>query len=131
MENCELASARMGRPRGGWIEMATIYTIHPYEEDHLAEVMTEAERIGSVTVRAYVVGGTVFALEGVHRIEAASRLGLPLIVQPVSLDDPFDHDLQDVDSDATAGDVYDYAYSTGADGGMYSDEDFASVAILD
>lgn len=107
----------------------TIHTIHKYNEIHLAEIMAEAAKIGNVTVSAYVDGDTIFCLEGVHRVEAAKRLQLPLIIISCELNDAFKHDLQDVDTNATVADVYDYAYGSSLDGSTYSKHDFVSVEV--
>lgn len=110
----------------------TIVTMHEIDEAKLAEVMAEASKIGSVTLNVYNDGnGTYHTLEGVHRTEAAKRLGLPLILVEREWDELVECDLQDIeieDGKASVQAIVEYAYSSYT-GGIYSENDFESVEM--
>jgi hypothetical protein len=112
----------------------TIVTMHKFNKAHLVEVMEIAKTIGSVEINAYLEGDMIYTLEGVHRVEAAKVLGLPIIFNLKQWDDVMLTDLQDVELDdngcAKVSDIFEYAYSGyPIDGGVYSTSDFASVEI--
>lgn len=113
----------------------TIVTINQVNEDHMVKVMEYAKTVGSVTVNVYDNGEMIYALEGSHRIEAANRLGLPLVLIPKEWDDEIATDCEDVGRDdngyATVAAIYEYAYDNMAchDGGVYSEDDFVSVEV--
>lgn len=112
-----------------------IYTIHSFDEKKLVEVMQVAKEIGSVTLNAFFNGEAYHMLEGVHRIEAAKRLGIPLIIVCKELDDVIPTDCEDcngfdpITRTAKVFDIMDYAYSDYRDTGIYTDKDFVSVEI--
>lgn len=113
----------------------TIVTMHEYDKDKLAGVMDIAAKVGSVTINAYYDGETIYTLEGVHRTEAAKRLGLPLTIICKEWDDVIPTDCEDCNSfdcdtrTAKVSDIHEYAYST-LDGGVYSVKDFVSVEVI-
>ena len=65
----------------------TLYTVHDWDESHLAVVMADMERMGAPTIRVCDCGDHYVALEGVHRIEAASRLGIAPALDILLADD--------------------------------------------
>lgn len=111
----------------------TIITMHRVDEVKLAKVMEETAVIGSVTINVYFDGETAYALEGVHRTEAAKRLGLPLILNCCQWEDIVPTDCEDVadrDGNATVGEIHEYAYSQHNSGlGVYDASDFEEVVM--
>ena len=112
----------------------TIMTMHGYFKNHLESVIQTAQNIGSVRIKGYFDGETIFCLEGVHRVEAAKRLRLPLIIDTVSLDDKIYTDCEDVEQDsdgmATVSDLFDYAYGGSlSQVNIYNDDDFEEVDL--
>lgn len=113
----------------------TILTMHQVNQEHLAEVMEQAEEIGSVTLNTYFDGETYHMLEGVHRTEAAKRLGLPIILVTHEWDDIVSTDCEDVEGfdsierTAKVSDIVDYAYSNTRFCGIYATEDFVEVEV--
>jgi len=110
----------------------TIVTMHEVIEAKMAEVMEVAKAIGSVTINVYDSGDMIYALEGVHRTEAAKRLELPLILNRLEWDEVVYTDCEDVDGRdengmATVAAIFAYAYESGVDGQIYSASDFESV----
>ena len=116
----------------------TIVTMNKVNSTHLEKVMKEAEAVGSVTINVYYNGEMAYALEGVHRTEAAKRLELPLILVSCDWDSLVPNDCQDVESDengyAFVSAIIDYAYETigysSYDGGIYSDSEFVSLEVI-
>ena len=96
---------------------AAIYTIHAYDPAKLATVIEQMQTLGSPTIRACLQGDHYCALEGVHRIEAARRLGLPVRIVEMDEDDVLtDHDIYDLADEATVAEVLEYAsWMTGGD----------------
>ena len=111
----------------------TIVTMHKVDKSHLVKVMKEAEELGNVTINVYYNGEIAYALEGVHRTEAAKRLELPLILVACDLDSLVSTDCEDVEGYengyASVSAIVDYAYGS-YDGGVYSNTDFASVEVI-
>ena len=109
----------------------TIVTIHRYNDTHLEEVMTDAQAIGSVTVNVYYNGEVAYCLEGVHRVEAAKRLGLPLILVCRDWEEVISTDCGDAegfdDGTASVSSIYEYAYDRGVEGQVYTERDFLNV----
>lgn len=105
-----------------------LYTMHKFDSDKLAEVMSDASEIGSVTLNVYYDGEVYHALEGVHRTESAKRLGLPLVLVTKEWDDVVAHDIPDLEEGASVGEIVDYGYSRFT-GSVYSEDDFASVEV--
>jgi hypothetical protein len=57
--------------------MGGIITMHQQVTDeHLTEVMAEMETLGAPKIHAVWYGDVWYALEGVHRLNAAYKLGL-------------------------------------------------------
>jgi len=117
----------------------TVLTIHKYDEKHLAEVMEVAKQIGKVEINAYYDGEVAYCLEGVHRVEAAKRLGIPLILRQRDWDEIVPTDCQDVEGYYTGyakvSDIFEcvYEWKPGRphEGGVYSEDDFEGGVILD
>ncbi|WP_270167631.1 hypothetical protein [Paenibacillus sp. SYP-B4298] len=113
-----------------------ILTINRVDEQHLTEVMNYAAKVGSVTINVWYDGETVYALEGAHRVEAAKRLRLPLILNKREWDAVIATDCDDADHEdgmITVEKLFEYAYDnlTRHTGGVYSFDDFASVELND
>lgn len=114
----------------------TILTIHEIDETKLQEVMAVAQEVGSVTLNAYYDGETCYMLEGVHRTEAAKRLGLPLIIVCKEWDDVISTDCEDCNDfdydtrTAKVSDIYEYGFNYLHNCGVYSENDFASVEVI-
>ena len=111
----------------------TIVTIHQYDDAHLAEVMEAARKIGRVEINVYYDGEVSYCLEGVHRVEAAKRLGIPLILKQREWDEVVETDCEDAegyeDGRAAVSAIWEYAYGSGVEGGVYDDSDFVSVEV--
>lgn len=104
-----------------------IAAIHQIEDSHLDDVMAEMATMGAPTIHVAQIDGDLhYALEGVHRLEAAARLGLVPTIIVLEHDDEIDHDMDDCDSPIVA-DVLDYIGTPR--GAMYSLDgaEFASV----
>ena len=56
--------------------ISTLYTIHGHNDAKIARVMGEMQSLGAPVVRVVDCGDHYMALEGVHRLEAAARLGI-------------------------------------------------------
>ncbi len=113
-----------------------ILTINRYDEQHLLAVMEHAAKVGSVTVNVWYDGETAFALEGSHRIEAAKRLGLPLILNRMEWDAVVSTDCDDADHEdgmITVEKLFEYGYDnlTQHSGNVYRFDDFASVEVVE
>ena len=65
----------------------TIYMMHKYDDSHLMRVIEEMEQMGAPEIRIVDCGDHWFALEGVHRIEAAKRLGIEPVWIEIQQDD--------------------------------------------
>jgi hypothetical protein len=112
----------------------TIVTIHRPDEAHLAEVVEVARKIGRVEVNVYYNGEIAYCLEGVHRVEAAKRLGIPLTLKQREWDEVVETDCEDAEGfengRAAVSAIWEYAYGSGVEGGVYDDSDFASVELV-
>jgi hypothetical protein len=112
----------------------TIVTIHKFDEKHLQEVMEIAKQVGKVEVNVYDSGDTIYSLEGVHRVESAKRLGIPLILKQREWDEVIPTDCEDAEGyengQAAVSSIWEYAYGDGVEGGIYSDADFVSVEVI-
>lgn len=109
----------------------TIYMLNKIDETHMAEILPVASSIGSVELRGYSTGDAIVLVEGSHRIEAAKRLGLPVIINLLDTQDPdaivSGLDLDGDDYDRTMEYVMDYC---GSSSDHYcSTEDFESITI--
>jgi hypothetical protein len=105
----------------------TIVTIHKHNADQLIKVKKEASEIGSVTINAYTDGETIFCLEGVHRVQAAYELKLPVSFILHEWKTVLETDIEDVGYEATVEEIFEYAYSRGCKGNIYDKSDFISV----
>jgi hypothetical protein len=56
--------------------ISTLYTIHGHNEAKVTAVMAEMTKLGTPSIRVVDCGDHYLALEGVHRLEAAARLGI-------------------------------------------------------
>lgn len=109
--------------------------MHGIDEDHLSKIMKEAQLIGGVEINVYYDGEMVYALEGVHRTEAAKRLNLPLTIKECEWDQVVFTDCEDVFNRdekgfATVSDIHEYGYGQGYNGGIYSQSDFINVDLI-
>lgn len=121
--------------------MRSIYALNEVDEQHLVEVMEVAKQVGSVTINVYDNGDSYTALNGSHRLEAALRLQLPVILERMSEDDVLTHDidglsehlyhelyLDEPKNTATVLQIIEFISSSGK---VYSDEEaFVSVTIV-
>ena len=86
-----------------------IYTINEIDDAHLASVIADMRRLGPPRIRACWQGDHYCALEGSHRVEAARRLGLPVLIVEMAEDALLcGHDLDDLDDDCTVADVLEW-----------------------
>jgi hypothetical protein len=86
-----------------------IYTINKTDIEKLQEVSKEMETLGSPKIRAIWCGDHYRAIEGSHRIAAASALGVAVEIIEVEMDDVIEnHDLQDLQSSCTVEEIMDY-----------------------
>jgi hypothetical protein len=74
------------------------YVVAPHAPNraHFARVAEEMLVLGAPTIRAWWDGEKWIALEGTHRIAAASRLGMTPVIEEFGLGDEIDHDFEDV-----------------------------------
>jgi len=98
----------------------TIYTMHPVNSEHLADVIETMKALGSPEIKACFDGEAYWALEGSHRIAAAHALGLvPVIIEVDPEDVIFNADIESNDLRPggyyTAQEIYDSSY-----GGPYA-----------
>lgn len=56
--------------------ITTLYTIHGHSEAKVEAVMADMANLGAPSIRVVDCGDHYMALEGVHRLEAAARLGI-------------------------------------------------------
>lgn len=111
----------------------TILTIHKHDQEHLEEVKKIAEQIGSVEVKAYYDGETMYCLEGVHRVQAAYELELPIIFKTLDWDAEIDTDCEDIADEngkTTVAELVEYAYDRPT-GNVYDEYDFVSVEVIE
>lgn len=74
--------------------MDTVIALHEVDADKLEDVIAAMRELGAPTVRVIDAAGYLWAVEGTHRLEAASRLGLtPRIVRLTEADCPVVLDL--------------------------------------
>lgn len=89
----------------------TIYAINAPINSHLDMVVTEMALLGAPVVRAVNCGDFWVAIEGSHRIAAAHKLGLPVMVAEVQESDEIDsHDLEDLPLGCTASEIMEYMF---------------------
>lgn len=60
-----------------------LYVRHPCDPTRLAGVMDEMQKLGSPRIQCVEVPGGWLAIEGRHRLSAAWRMGLPVVILPV------------------------------------------------
>jgi hypothetical protein len=104
-----------------------IYTMHKYDETHLAKVMEEAAKVGSVKLNTFRDGEVYYILDGVHRTEAAKRLKLPLILVLRSEVEMITDIFQYPPEDATVAEIIGNARISGT---HYEFADFVSVKVI-
>lgn len=113
--------------------MTTLYTIHAVDQDKLTGVIAEMQQMGSPTIRVVDCGDYLMAIEGVHRIAAAAKLGVALDLdildqeEMVAADSLDWQDLQAGES-YTAGELAGEAYSPSC--GIYRINDDDTVEAL-
>lgn len=109
----------------------TIVTINEVDEQHMIGIMNYAAKIGSVKIKVYDSGDMIYALEGSHRVEAAKRLSLPLILIPMEWEDEMETDYDGEVRTASVSEIFNYAYDNMLkhSGGVYSEVDFESVEL--
>lgn len=100
-----------------WVEIhAPNFPLH----DHLAVVRKEMEILGVPSIRAVWLPcgdwtpdekGSWIAIEGSHRIAAAEELDMPIRIVPVEPSEIVYHDIQDVESPCTAGEIVEHLIS--------------------
>lgn len=89
---------------------AAIYTLHAINQAKLDMVIEEMAELGAPTIRACWQGDHWCALEGVHRVEAARLLDMPVTIAPLSEGDILDdHDLYDLPDDVLVAEVLSWA----------------------
>jgi hypothetical protein len=99
--------------------ITTLYTIHGHNDAKVQRVITDMVALGAPTIRVVDCGDHYMALEGCHRLEAASRLGVAPTLVVFEQDDLVDAnsldwpDLQAGES-YTASELAAEAYSAGA-----------------
>lgn len=71
---------------------------HAVCDDHLEEVIEYMEILGSPRIRCIDIAGVLYALEGSHRVVAASRLGYTVECEVLDRDSAID-DLEGLDLD--------------------------------
>lgn len=108
--------------------ITTLYTMHGHNEAHVQTVMMKMKRLGRPTLRVVDCISHYCALEGVHRLEAAARLGIApklVVLDPDDLVAADSLDWQDLQSgesysaEELAGIVYNLgsgSYDIDADG---------------
>ena len=70
--------------------MTTVILLHAnYDEEHLKEVVSEMQTMGTPVIRGFYCEcfGAFLALEGCHRIRAAKQLGLVPVFEEVEFED--------------------------------------------
>ena len=95
----------------------TLYTIHGHNDAKVASVMDEMRSLGAPVVRVVDCGDHYMALEGVHRIEAASRLGIAPVLIVLDQDDQVAADSLDW-QDLQSGETYAAGELAGEAGGV-------------
>ena len=103
--------------------VTAIQALHAADPAKVDAVAAKMLDLGAPEVRAVVDSdGFAWAVEGVHRLAAASELGLVPVVVEVSRDDlvaDLGLDWQDADAGSTVGDLLDYFESCSNPGAMY------------
>lgn len=90
--------------------MATIYTINKPNKKKLMSVIAEMRVLGTAKIRAFWTGDSYLAIEGSHRVAAAAAIGVPIeIIDVCESDEICDHDIGDLKSSCTVGEILEYA----------------------
>ena len=75
------------------MDKITVYSPNPVNEMHLQKVMKDMVNIGKgPMIQAVDYGGFMVALEGAHRLEAARRLGFPVVFLPINRNEMLEKD---------------------------------------
>jgi hypothetical protein len=77
--------------------MTYLYTPHGHNAAKVRRVMTEMRRLGAPEIRVVDCGDHYYAIEGVHRLAAAARLGVAPKLIVLDQDDELDLSTLDVD----------------------------------
>ena len=80
----------------------SIIGINGIDENRLEEVMEIAKEKGRVELAAYDDGENIWLLEGTHRIEAAYRLELQVVLCMKDDEEKFENDIEDTDAKTVA-----------------------------
>lgn len=107
-------------------QTSILYTIHGHNEAKVARLMDEMKVLGAPTIRVVDCGDHYIAIEGVHRLEAAARLGIMPYLVVLEQDELVPSDSLDLDwlipgENYTAGELAGEVYSRGS--GIYKIED--------
>ena len=114
----------------------TIMTIHKHDQKHLEHVKKIAAEIGEVKIKAYYDGETMYCLEGVHRVQAAKELQIPVVFYTVDWEDYIETDIADSgnlecdeEGRASVESIFEYAYGNpyGCQGNVYDESEFVSI----
>jgi hypothetical protein len=81
---------------------------HGADTHKLKHVIEHMRQAGSPTIRAWDNGQVLIAIEGSHRIAAASYLHQPITIDEVEIDDVVEHDIQDLPSPCSVGQIVEY-----------------------
>jgi hypothetical protein len=82
-EEREIEQARAMEEGGGKVR---IYALHPTDPDKLEEITEKVKELGEPRIQVVHIGADIFALEGSHRLAAASKLGLKPILCSLPLE---------------------------------------------
>jgi len=94
--------------------MTTIYAINKADPKHLDEVIAQMQVLGAPTVKAVWCGDCYRAVEGSHRLAAASKLGLTPILDVIKDTDEISHDCDELSNPCQASEMLEYAGNTEA-----------------
>jgi len=103
------------------------YTMHKFDETQLKQVMKIAKKVGSVQLHAYYDGNAYYILDGVHRTEAAKRLGLPLILVRRNEQEMMSNEFKEYSGRATVEQLIATFHSNG---NFYQFSEFVSVKVI-
>jgi hypothetical protein len=107
-----------------------IVTMHKHEKSHLEDVKKYASEIGSVKIHSYFDGETIYCLEGVHRVQAAFELQIPIIFECLQWDSNITTDIEDLNCNSSVEEIFEYAYSRSLNGNVYDKDDFGIVEVV-
>lgn len=109
-----------------------IYTAHPAQPHHLADVINEMKVLGAPTIRVVDCGDHFIALDGTHRLAAACELGVAPDLDILDQDDIVDASSLDwpelTDGEYTAGELAADRYHSGS--GCYKLENDGLLTLV-